>query len=75
MIRDEKLKKVNDIIFQEAEPPSDRNRPLEWRRSFNIIDLEIDKISITSGAQLRLSLTQCLNFPALKKQQKVWLNS
>lgn len=52
MIRDEKLKKINDIIFQEAEPSSDGKRPLEWRRSFNVIGLEVNKISVTSGIQL-----------------------
>jgi hypothetical protein len=27
-------------IFIEAEPPEDRSRPLEWRRSPNIIDVD-----------------------------------
>jgi hypothetical protein len=42
----EKLIKVSDSIFQEAEPPEDRNRPLEWQRNFNIINLPLKNLKI-----------------------------
>lgn len=30
-----RLRRMSDAVFQEADPPVDRSRPLEWRRSFN----------------------------------------
>ncbi|MGE0294995.1 MAG: hypothetical protein AB7J97_06090 [Steroidobacteraceae bacterium] len=45
----EKLRKVSDKIFQEAEPPPDRNRPLEWRRAFNTLHLRLNNVlAVTS---------------------------
>lgn len=42
----EKLRFVSDDIFAEAEPPDDRReRPLEWRRSFNPVELEITQLT------------------------------
>jgi hypothetical protein len=41
-----KLKKASDSIFQEAEAPKDRSRPLEWRRSFNGLSLPLKNIEI-----------------------------
>jgi hypothetical protein len=40
MFSNETLRFINDNTFREAEPPKDRSRPLEWRRSFNTINLE-----------------------------------
>ena len=33
-------------IFVEAEPPADRSRPLEWRRSPNVIDVDANRFVI-----------------------------
>lgn len=52
IIGDEKLKKVSDDIFQEAEPPEDRSRPLEWRRSFNPIILPLKNLSINTTCNI-----------------------
>lgn len=41
-----KLKKTSDSIFQEAEAPKDRSRPLEWRRSFNRLSLPLKNIEM-----------------------------
>jgi len=47
MIRpDEKLKLKSDKIFIEAEPPSDRSRPLEWRRSINSLEVTVTNLVI-----------------------------
>jgi hypothetical protein len=35
MRENEKVRFRSDDIFEEAAPPEDRSRPLEWRRSFN----------------------------------------
>ena len=40
MLTNESLRFVDDNTFQEAAPPEDRSRPLEWRRSFNTIAFE-----------------------------------
>jgi hypothetical protein len=45
----DKLRKISDGIFQEAEPPKDRKRPLEWRRSFNLINLPLKSVKIISS--------------------------
>jgi hypothetical protein len=37
MIAHEKVRFRNEAVFEEAEPPKDRSRPLEWRRSFNYL--------------------------------------
>lgn len=52
ILRDEKLRKVSDGIFQEAEPPEDRSRPLEWRRSFNFVNLPLKNIRIITGCSV-----------------------
>lgn len=52
IIRDEKLRKVSDGIFQEAKPPKDRSRPLEWRRSFNFINLPLKNIKIVTSCSV-----------------------
>ena len=33
-------------VFVEADPPADRNRPLEWRRSINTIDIDVNRFVI-----------------------------
>ncbi len=40
------LKKINDNTYQEAEPPKDRSRPLEWRRFFKHLSLDLINIQI-----------------------------
>ena len=52
IIRDEKLRKVSDGIFQEAVSPEDRSRPLEWRRSFNFINLPLKNIEIVTSCSV-----------------------
>lgn len=52
IIGDEKLRKVSDSIFQEADPPEDRSRPLEWRRSFNFINLLLKNIKIVTSCNI-----------------------
>lgn len=46
--KNEKLKKISDSVFQEAEPPADRNRPLEWRKRFNFIHLPLKNLKIVN---------------------------
>lgn len=46
MFHNEKLKKVSDTIFQEAEPPKDRSRPLEWRRSLTHLGLDLTNVQV-----------------------------
>lgn len=41
MRTNEKVRSIDDSTFQEASPPPERNRPLEWRRSFNVLNLEL----------------------------------
>lgn len=43
---------VSDGIFQEAEPPEDRSRPLEWRRSFNPVILPLKNLSINTTCNI-----------------------
>ena len=40
MLTNENLRFINENTFQEATPPADRSRPLEWRRSFNTVAFE-----------------------------------
>ena len=42
----EKLRYKSDKVLEEAEPPSDRSRPLEWRRSINVIDINVTRLVI-----------------------------
>lgn len=41
-----RVKFKNRNIFVEAEPPKDRSRPLEWRRSPNVIDVDVNRFVI-----------------------------
>lgn len=41
MPRKERIRFRNDAIFEEADPPEYGRRPLEWRRSFNIMSAKI----------------------------------
>jgi hypothetical protein len=52
IIRDGKLRKVSDGVFQEADPPEDRSKPLEWRRSFNFISLPLRNITIVTSCSV-----------------------
>lgn len=47
--RNEKLRKISDGIFQEAEPPKDRSKPLEWRRSLKFVSLPLKNIKIVNS--------------------------
>lgn len=47
-----KLRKISDGVFQEAEHPEDRSRPLEWRRRFNFIILSIKNIKIVTSCRV-----------------------
>ena len=51
-IADEKLRKVSDGIFQEAQPPENRSPPLEWRRSFNFITLPLKDLRIVTSCSI-----------------------
>jgi hypothetical protein len=47
MISDQsRVKFKTNNIFVEAEPPADRTRPLEWRRSPNVIDVDAKRFVI-----------------------------
>lgn len=46
MLQDEALRFIDDKTFAEAEPPADRSRPLEWRRSFNTISFVADDLAV-----------------------------
>lgn len=37
----EKLRFKTDTTFEEADPPEDRSRPLEWRRAFNLVSMTV----------------------------------
>ena len=39
---------MNEATFQEASPPTDRTKPLEWRRSFNTINFELKNPTVDS---------------------------
>ena len=43
--RDEQLRFVSDDVFAEARPPADRSTPLEWRRAFNTVYLEVEHLT------------------------------
>lgn len=45
----EKLRKISDAIFQEAQHPEDRSRPLEWRRSFNFVRLPLKNVQVINS--------------------------
>ncbi len=52
ILRDRKLLKVSDGVFQEVGPPEDRSRPLEWRRNINHINLPLKNIKIVTGCNV-----------------------
>jgi hypothetical protein len=41
MLPSKPLRLLNDTTFRETDPPAERGRPLEWRRSFNTISLTV----------------------------------
>ena len=45
----ERLRKVSDTVYQEANPPNDRHRPLEWRRSLKHVLFPLKNIEIISN--------------------------
>ncbi len=47
--KNEKLRKISDEIFQEAQPPEHRSRPLEWRRSFNFVKLPLKNVQVINS--------------------------
>lgn len=47
--KNEKLIKISDGIFQKAQPPKDRSRPLEWRRSFNFVRLPLKNVQVINS--------------------------
>ena len=53
---DERLKKVSDVIYQEANPPEDRHRPLEWPRNFNFVCLALKNVKIISNFNVHDSM-------------------
>lgn len=50
--KNEKLRKVSANAFQEAEPPKDRTRPLEWRRRFNYISLSLKHVEVINNCSV-----------------------
>ena len=44
----EHIRFLNEATFQEASPPTDRTKPLEWRRSFNIVNFELKNPTVDS---------------------------
>lgn len=42
----EPIRFISDAVFQEASPPADRSRPLEWRRSFNTVNFELKRLNV-----------------------------
>ena len=52
IFKEKKLRKVSDRIFQEANPPEGRNRPLEWRRSFNVLNLQVKRLEVVTSCTI-----------------------
>lgn len=48
MQTNEHIRFLNEATFQEATPPTDRTKPLEWRRSFNPINFELKHLDLDS---------------------------
>jgi hypothetical protein len=48
-LKSEQLKKVSEAVYEEANPPVDRHRPLEWRRDFNPVWLPLRNVEIRSN--------------------------
>ena len=57
----ERLRKVSDTVYQEANPPNDRHRPLEWRRSLNHVWLPLKNIEIISNFNVQVRETLSLD--------------
>jgi hypothetical protein len=55
VLSNEILKKISDAVYQEAFPPEDRHRPLEWRRSFNFVCLPLKTIKIVTNYNVQYS--------------------
>lgn len=49
ILNNERLRKTSEKIFQEANPPDGRGRPLEWRRNFNFVYLPLKDVKIING--------------------------
>src|SRR5215472_6258428 len=50
----ERLRKVSDTVYQEANPPNDGHRPLEWRKSLKYIRLPLKNIEIISNFNIQV---------------------
>lgn len=48
----EKLRKVSDRVLQEAQPPADRSKPLEWRRSVNVVNLRLKDLQLVTSCSI-----------------------
>lgn len=49
----DRLRFVSDDVFAEADPPEDRRSdPLEWRRSFNLVHLEIGQLMLETAFEV-----------------------
>jgi hypothetical protein len=46
---EEKLRKVSDQVFQEANPPEGRNKPLEWRRDLNVLSFRLKNLRLVTS--------------------------
>ena len=49
MIYTKNLKKISDDVYIDAEPTKDGKNPLEWRRSFNFIEIPLKQIKVVTG--------------------------
>lgn len=49
MIPHKKLKKVSDSIFQEMGLSENKDKPLEWRRNFNVVYLPLKNLKIITN--------------------------
>jgi hypothetical protein len=45
----DKLKKVSDTVFQEANPPADRKKPLKWNREFHVVHGEMKNARLVTS--------------------------
>lgn len=48
ILSEEKLRLKDSYTLVEAEPPEDRSRPLEWRRSLNYFRFEASEFTVDS---------------------------
>jgi hypothetical protein len=61
MLTKESLRFIDDNTFQEAVPPEDRSRPLEWRRSFNTVSFEV----LDPGVEFAYSINEVDHFTSI----------